>query len=49
MSFIIGKKFNIFFVNKNWPNGCKVSCKSLSNLLECIGINANLKKRVGTI
>ncbi len=33
-------------MNKNWPNGYRVSCKSLSNLLECIGIDTDLEKEL---
>jgi len=34
-------------MNKNWPNDCKVGCKSLSNLLELVGmIDANLEKEL---
>jgi hypothetical protein len=31
-------------VNINWPNDLRVGCKSLSNLIEFIGIDAKLKK-----
>jgi hypothetical protein len=31
-------------MNKNWPNDYRVGCKSLFNLLELIGINANLEE-----
>jgi hypothetical protein len=31
-------------VNKNCPNDCKVSCKSLSSLLKLIGIDEDLEK-----
>jgi hypothetical protein len=30
-------------VNKNWPNDCKVGCKSPFNILDFIGINVNLE------
>jgi hypothetical protein len=33
----------LVFVNKNWPNNCRVGCKSLSNLLGLIGIDAHLE------
>jgi len=37
------KKF--IFGNKNWPNDCRVGCKSHFNLLEFIGIDANQKEK----
>jgi hypothetical protein len=50
MSFTIKKNLKKFiFVNKNWPNDCRVGCKSLSNHLELIGINAPLEDWVETI
>jgi hypothetical protein len=34
-------------MNKNWPNDCRVGCKSRSNLLELIGmIDANLEEKL---
>jgi hypothetical protein len=33
-------------VNKNWYNDCKVDCKSPSNLLKLIGINADLEEEL---
>ncbi len=33
-------------MNENWPNNCRVGCKSHSNLLEFIGIDANLKEEL---
>ncbi len=33
-------------MNKNWPNNCRVCCKSPSNLLELIGIDAHLKEKL---
>jgi hypothetical protein len=33
-------------VNKNWANGFKVDYKSSFDLIELIGIDANLKKRL---
>jgi hypothetical protein len=33
-------------VNKNWPNDCKVSCKSPLNLLEHIGIDVDLEEEL---
>jgi hypothetical protein len=33
-------------VNKNWPNDCRVSCKSPPNLLELIGIDVDLEKEL---
>jgi hypothetical protein len=46
MSFIIKKLDKLIFLNKNWPNDCRVGCKSPSNLLELIGINADLKEEL---
>jgi hypothetical protein len=46
MSFIIKKKFKFIFVNKNWLNDCRIGCKSLFNLLELIGIDANLEEEL---
>jgi hypothetical protein len=48
MSFTIFKKTleKFIFVNKNWPNDCRVGCKSLPNLLELIGIDVNLKEEL---
>jgi hypothetical protein len=34
------------FVNKNWPNDCRVGCKSLSNFLEHIGIDGDLEEEL---
>jgi hypothetical protein len=32
----------IFTMNRNWPNECKIGCKSqCSNLIELIGIDAD--------
>jgi len=42
MSFTIKNLDKLIFVNKNWPNDYRVSCKSPSNLLKLIGIYANL-------
>jgi hypothetical protein len=40
----------ILTMNRNWPNDYKVGCISpSSNLIEFIGIDANLKKKVRTI
>jgi len=36
----------LIFVNKNWPNDCRVSCKSSPNLLELIGIDVDLEKEL---
>ncbi len=33
-------------MDKNWLNDCRISCKSPSNLLELIGIDANLEKEL---
>jgi hypothetical protein len=46
MLFIIRKHRELIFVNKNWPNECKVDFKSLSNLLSFIGIDANLEEEL---
>jgi hypothetical protein len=37
---------NLFFVNKNWSNDCKVDCKSPFNLLKLIGIYLDLEKKL---
>jgi hypothetical protein len=37
---------NLFFVNKNWLNDCRVGCKSSTNLLELIGIHVDLEKEL---
>ncbi len=37
------------FVNKNWPNDCRVGCKSPSNLSKLIGIDANLEEKLEKI
>jgi hypothetical protein len=34
----------VTFVNKNWPNDLKISCKSLSSLVDLIETNVNLKE-----
>ncbi len=36
----------LIFVNKNWPNDYKIGCKSPSNLLELIGIDADLEEEL---
>jgi hypothetical protein len=46
MSFTFKKLKEIIFVNKNWPNDCRIGCKSPSNLLKFIGIDANLKEEL---
>ncbi len=33
-------------MNKNWANNCRVGCKFSSNLLEFIGIDADLKEEL---
>jgi hypothetical protein len=33
-------------MEKNWGNHCRIGCKSPSNLLELIGINANLEEEL---
>jgi hypothetical protein len=33
-------------VNKNWPNDYRVGCKSPFNLLEFIGIGADLEEEL---
>jgi len=33
-------------VNKNWLNDCRIGCKSPFNLLELIGIDANLEEEL---
>jgi hypothetical protein len=33
-------------VTKNWPNDCRVGCKSPSNLLEHIGIDGDLEEEL---
>ncbi len=33
-------------MSKNWPNDCKVGCKSPFNLLKFIGIDANLEEEL---
>ncbi len=33
-------------MNKNWPNDYKIGCKSPSNLLELIGIDADLEEEL---
>ncbi len=34
-------------MNRDWPNHCKFGCKSqCSNLIELIGIDANLEKEL---
>ncbi len=34
------------FVNKNWPNGLKIGCKSLSSLVDLIETNVNLEEEL---
>jgi hypothetical protein len=46
MSFTIRNLEKFIFVNKNWPNDCRVSCKSPSNLLELIGMYENLENEL---
>ncbi len=36
----------LIFVNKNWPNDIKVGCKSFSNLVEFITIDAYLEEEL---
>jgi hypothetical protein len=36
----------LIFVNKNWPNECRVSCKSPFNLLKLIRIDEDLKEEL---
>jgi hypothetical protein len=46
MSFTIKKLEKLIFVNKNWPNDCRIGCKSQSNILELINIDENLEKEL---
>jgi hypothetical protein len=46
MSFTIKNLEKLTFVNKNWPNDCRVGCKSPPNLLKLIGIDANLEEQL---
>jgi len=46
MSFTIIKFKKLIFMSKNWPNDCKVGCKSPFNLLKFIGIDANLEEEL---
>ncbi len=46
MSFTLKKLKEIIFVNKNQPNDCRVGCKSPSNLLRFIGIDAILEEEL---
>jgi len=46
MSFTIRNLEKLIFVHKNWPNDCRVSCKSPSNLSELIGIYASLEEEL---
>ncbi len=46
MSFTIINLEKFIFVNKNWPNDCRVNCKPPSNLLEFIGMYENLKNEL---
>ncbi len=33
-------------MNKNWPNDCRVGCKSPSNFSKLIGIDADLEEKL---
>ncbi len=33
-------------MNKNWPNDCRVGCKSPSNLSKLIGIDVDLEEKL---
>jgi hypothetical protein len=39
-------KDKLIFVNKNWPNDCRVGCKSLSNLVELIKTAFDIKEKL---
>ncbi len=34
----------LIFVNENWPNDLKIGCKAPSNLVEWIGIVADIEE-----
>jgi hypothetical protein len=34
------------YMNKNWPNDCRVGCKSPSNLSKLIGIDVDLEEKL---
>ncbi len=36
----------LIFVNKNWPNDLKISCKSPSNLVEFLEKDVDLKEQL---
>ncbi len=44
MSFIIKNLDNLIFVNKNWPNDPRISCKSSFSLIDVIEMDVNLEK-----
>jgi len=44
MLFTIRKIGQNDFVNKNWPNDPRISCKYLSNLVELIEINVDIEE-----
>jgi hypothetical protein len=46
MLFTIKNFKKFIFVNKNWLNDCRIGCKSPFNLLELIGIDANLEEEL---
>jgi hypothetical protein len=46
MSVIIIFKKKFILVNENWLNDCRIGCKSPSNLLIFIGIDANLEEEL---
>jgi len=37
---------NLIFLNKNWPSGPRIGCKSLSSLIEFIDMDKNLEKEL---
>lgn len=39
-------KKKLIFVNKNWPNDCRVGCKSPSNLVELIKTTFDIKEKL---
>jgi hypothetical protein len=37
---------NLIFINKNWPNGFRIGCKSHSSLVKFIEMDGDLEKEL---
>jgi hypothetical protein len=46
MLFTINFLDKLIFVNKNWPNDCRIGCKSHSSLAYFIESDFNLEKKL---